>query len=224
MRKIRVTFIFMLLSGIGLLSVEAQVSVKDIDGNVYKTITIGKQVWMSENLKTTKYRNGDVIGTTGTASQDIRLLIFPKSQWAYNGKESNSDIYGRLYTWYAATDSRGVCPVGWHVPTDAEWSTLITFLGGEELAYGKLKEADEIHWLKYDTGTNETGFTALPGGLRNSRGPFDDLGTSGYWWSSSEGSTSEGWCQIMNNTPGSLNKNLFLKRNGLSIRCLMTTY
>jgi len=218
------TIILMLFLSIGLLSVRAQVIVKDIDGNVYKTITIGKQVWMSENLKTTKYRNGDVIGTTGTSSQDIRLTVSPKYQWAYNGKESNSDIYGRLYTWFAATDSRGVCPVGWHVPTDAEWSTLITFLGGEIFAYGKLKESDEIHWLKYDTGTNETGFTALPGGLRNSRGPFDDLGTNGYWWSSSEGGTSEGWCQIMSNTPGSLNKNLFLKRNGLSIRCLMTTY
>jgi uncharacterized protein (TIGR02145 family) len=224
MRKIKVIFIFMLFLSIGLLSVHAQVTVKDIDGNVYKTITIGKQLWMSENLKTTKYRNGEEIGTTGTVSQDIRMTVLPKFQWGYNGKESNSDIYGRLYTWYAATDNRGVCPLGWHVPTDTEWSTLITFLGGEILAYGKLKESDEIHWLKYDTGTNETGFTALPGGLRNSRGPFDDLGISGYWWSSSEGGTFEAWCQVMNNTPGSLNRNLFLKRNGLSIRCIMTTY
>src|SRR5512133_2727329 len=103
-------------------------SVKDIDGNVYQTITIGTQVWMVENLKTTKYRNGDLIGTTTPASLVIEGESAPKYQWAYDGNESNVAIHGRLYTWYVATDSRNVCPTGWHVPSDAEWTVLTDYL------------------------------------------------------------------------------------------------
>ena len=98
-------------------------TVTDIDGNVYHTITIGNQTWMAENLKTTKYRNGDAIGTT-TASKDTSTKSTPKYQWAYGGNEANVAKYGRLYTWYAATDTRNIAPAGWHVPTDAEWSIL----------------------------------------------------------------------------------------------------
>ena len=89
---------------------EVDNTIKDIDGNVYITVTIGTQVWMVENLKTTKYRNGDLIGTTTPATKDITNETTPKYQWAYNGNESNVDIYGRLYTWYAVTDSRNICP------------------------------------------------------------------------------------------------------------------
>ena len=220
MRHIKFIVFIMLFLGFGLSKLQGQMTVKDVDGNVYKTVKIGTQVWLSENLKTTKYRNGELIGTTSPSSMDIRSIDSPKYQWAFSGKESNSDTYGRLYTWYAATDNRGICPVGWHVPSDAEWSALITFLGGEVVAYSKLKEAGEAHWTKYDTGTNETGFTALPGGVRNSRGPFDDMGSSGFWWSSTEAGLSEAWYRLMNNTSGSLYRHLYLKRNGLSVRCL----
>ena len=220
-KKIIIFTMFIVI--LGQSSIKAQVTVKDVDGNVYKTTTIGTQIWMSENLKTTKYRNGELIGTTYPASMDIRSTLSPKYEWAYSGKESNSDIYGRLYTWYATTDNRGICPAGWHVPTDTEWSTLTTYLGGEVTAYSKLKEADEIHWIKYDTGTNETGFTAIPGGIRNSRGPFDDLGSSSYWWSSTGSGSSEAWYRHMNNTPGSFYRYLYLKRNGLSVRCIMNS-
>jgi len=101
-------------------------TVKDIDGNVYHTVTIGTQVWMVENLKTTKYRNGDLIGTSTPATLDIRGESNPKYQWAYDGNESNVAVYGRLYAWYTLTDSRNVCPIGWHAPTDTEWTTLTT--------------------------------------------------------------------------------------------------
>ena len=123
---------------IGLTKCQAN-SVKDIDGNIYRTITIGTQVWMAENLKTTRYRNGDLIGTTTPATLVIEGESAPKYQWAYDGNESNVATYGRLYTWYVATDSRNVCPIGWHVPTDAEWTVLTEFTalpGGARLEDG----------------------------------------------------------------------------------------
>jgi uncharacterized protein (TIGR02145 family) len=101
----------------------------DQDGNVYTSVTIGTQVWMVENLKTTKYRNGDLIGTTTPATLNISAEATPKYQWAPNYAESIVTTYGRLYTWYAVTDTRNVCPTGWHVPTNVEWSILTTFLG-----------------------------------------------------------------------------------------------
>jgi len=139
-------------------------TVTDVDGNVYHTVEIGTQVWMVENLKTTKYRNGDLIGTTTPATLDISSEATPKYQWAFEGNESNVNTYGRLYTWWAVTDIRGVCPTGWHVPTEDDWITLTTYLGGEDVAGGKLKEAGTTHWWAPNEGaTNSSGFTALPG-------------------------------------------------------------
>jgi len=204
---------------LGTTSLHAQ-TVKDIDGNIYSVLTIGNQMWMGENLKTTKYRNGELIKTTSPATKDIRGEFSPQYQWAYDGKESNVAVYGRLYTWFAVTDSRGVCPIGWHVPTDAEWSTLTTFLGGEIVAYSKLKESGELHWINYDTGTNEIGFTALPGGLRNGKGSFDDIGSRGSWWTSSENGPSDAWYRLMDCNFNSVYRYLFLKRNGFSVRCI----
>jgi uncharacterized protein (TIGR02145 family) len=120
--------------------------VTDIDGNTYRTVTIGSQVWMAEDLRTTRYRNGDLIGTTSPSTLDISGESAPKYQWAYAGDEGNVATYGRLYTWHASTDNRSIAPVGWHVPTDAEWVTLTEFLGGEAAAQGKLKEAGTTHW------------------------------------------------------------------------------
>jgi len=162
-------------------------TVTDIDGNMYKTITIGTQTWMAENLRTTKYRNGDLIGTTTPATLNISGEITPKYQWAYDGNESIAATYGRLYTWYALVDSRNLCPTGWHVPNDEEWTTLTEYLGGENVAGGKLKEISSAHWHRPNQGaTNESGFTALPGGGRNQYGLFRYIGESGDWWSSTE--------------------------------------
>jgi uncharacterized protein (TIGR02145 family) len=208
-----------LIFRLGFTITHAQ-TVSDIQGNIYKTVTIGNQTWMAENLKTTKYRNGELIKTTSPDTKDIRSEIAPQYQWAYEGKDGNADDYGRLYTWYTVTDSRGVCPLGWHVPTDADWSTLITFLGGEVVAYSKLKESGQIHWNKYDTGTNETGFTALPGGLRNSKGSFDDIGNTCNFWSTTENGTSDAWYRLMDYNLNTVHRFLFLKRNGFSVRCV----
>jgi uncharacterized protein (TIGR02145 family) len=112
----------------------------DKDGNIYNSVTIGTQMWITENLKTTKYSNGDAIPTT---TLDISLESTPKYQWAYGDDSTNIATYGRLYTWYAVIDSRNICPTGWHVPTDAEWETLKTNLGGDTIAGGKLKQTPE---------------------------------------------------------------------------------
>jgi uncharacterized protein (TIGR02145 family) len=140
---------------------------------------------MVENLKSTRYSNGDLIGTTNSATLNISGVATPKYQWAYDGDESNVAAYGRLYTWYAVTDSRNVCPTGWHVPTDAEWTTLTTFLGGESVAGDKLKETGAAHWQSPNTAaTNESGFTALPSGYRTDDGSFGGVGRYCYMWSS----------------------------------------
>ena len=104
-------------------------NITDKAGNVYTSVIIGPQTWLDKNLITTKYNNGDIIVTTTPATLDISNEIIPEYQWAYNGDESSVASYGRLYTWYAVTDNRGICPTGWHVPTDAEWKTLETGLG-----------------------------------------------------------------------------------------------
>jgi uncharacterized protein (TIGR02145 family) len=197
-------------------------SVSDIDGNVYKTAAIGTQVWMAENLKTTKYRNGDNIGTTTPATLSIYGETTPKYQWAYDGNESNVATNGRLYTWYAITDSRNVCPTGWHVPTNAEWSTLTTYLGGESIAGGKLKETGTSHWTTPNTGaTNESGFTALPSGYRGSFGTYMDVRYYGYWWSSSEHFSTSAYGRFLYYISRDVSGyNYFEKHFGFSVRCL----
>jgi uncharacterized protein (TIGR02145 family) len=200
---------------------ESTETVQDIDGNVYPIITIGKQVWMKVDLKTTRYSNGDSIGTTIPATLDITNEPTPKYQWAYNGEEINMEIYGRLYSWYAATDDRNICPTGWHVPTDADWSTLTTYLVGEYIAGGKLKETGIIHWKSPNAeATNESGFTALPGGYRYGNGTFYDIGGTGNWWSSTEVSTNNAWCYTLYNNLRNVNKHYGKKTNDLSVRCI----
>jgi len=154
-------------------------SVCDIDGNKYKTVKIGTQTWMAENLRTTKYRNGDAI-TNPTASQ-----MWGMSSGAYvnyNNDTSYVTTYGRMYNWHAVDDSRCLAPTGWHVPSQAEWNTLTAYLGGVYIAGGKLKETGTKHWSNPNEGaTNESGFTALPGG-RCQTGVFEFIGNTGYYW------------------------------------------
>jgi uncharacterized protein (TIGR02145 family) len=164
-------------------------SVIDIDSNIYKTITIGTQTWMAENLKTTRYHNGDLIGTTRRLN--ISRKSTPKYQWAYGGDEKNVATYGRLYSWYAVTDSRNICPTGWHVSTNNEWTTLANYLGGERVAGDKLKETGTTHWYSPNKGaTNESGFTALPAGSRLDKlwdfKIYTQMGQSGHFWTATE--------------------------------------
>jgi uncharacterized protein (TIGR02145 family) len=216
-----VIFLLSLSISFNTIAQESTETVHDIDGNVYPIITIGKQGWMKEDLKTTRYSNGDSINTTTPATLDITNEPTPKLQWAYDGNKSNVEIYGRLYTWYAATDDRNICPTGWHVPTYADWSTLTTYLVGEYVAGGKLKEKGTTHWKSPNTGaTNESGFTALPGGYRYGNGTFYDIGGTGNWWSSTEVSTINAWCYTMYNNLRNVNKHYGKKTNDLSVRCV----
>jgi len=199
-------------------------TVTDIDGNVYHIVTIGTQDWLAENLKTTKYHNGNLIGTTTPATLDISNATTyptPKYQWAYAGNESNVATYGRLYTWYAATDSRNVCPTGWHVPTEGEWTTLTTFLGGESVAGGKLKEAGTSHWISPNTGaTNSSGFTALPGGHRSINTGFEVINVYSVWWCSNEYDTTTAWYRLIFSDRVSFQGYYNNKAYGYSVRCL----
>ena len=196
-------------------------SVTDIDGNIYKTITIGDQIWMAENLKTAKYNNGDLIGTTIPATSYIQSENMPKYQWPYGGDESHVDTYGRLYTWYSATDNRSVCPTGWHVPTDSEWISLENQLGGLSVAGGKLKEIGTEHWTVPNSGaTNEMMFNALPGGYRMNTGEYDNKGSYGNFWSATSVNATVAYYRYLYYGNATMTKSFVNQKYGLSVRCL----
>lgn len=213
------------VTGLPKISVEKPYSlvptVTDVDANTYSTVKIGNQIWMAENLKTTKYRNGNLIGTTTPATLDISAETAPKYQWTSGGNESNVSTYGRLYTWYAIMDTRNICPTGWHVPTDAEWTTLTTYLGS--LSGGRLKESGTTHWLTPNTDAiNDSKFSALPSGMRNEDGTFNDLGWDCYWWSATEEEDSDAWSRNLDYSSYEIERESLgtNKRIGASIRCL----
>jgi uncharacterized protein (TIGR02145 family) len=194
-------------------------TVTDADGNVYHTLTIGTQVWMVENLKTTRYNDGTSIPNV-TDKTTWKNLTTPGYCW-YNNDIANKNIYGGLYNWFTVNTGK-LCPTGWHVPTDAEWTTLITFLGGESLAGGKMKETGTIHWQSPNSGANnESGFTALPGGYcLFSDGDFYLKSTEGDWWSSTEQSDDYAWLRYMNKTGTSSPRAYGNKKFGFSVRCI----
>jgi uncharacterized protein (TIGR02145 family) len=196
-------------------------TITDIDNNIYETVKIGNQQWMTENLKTTKYSNGDLIGTTTPATLDISNESSPKYQWVYDSFESNADIYGRLYTGYVVTDSRGLCPTGWHVPSDAELTALITGLGGESIAGSKLKEAGTTHWSSMDyEATNESLFSFLPAGNRENAGIFRDIGVGGFLWSSTVFDITNGWYFHVAGGTSQVGRIGAEKGAGFSVRCI----
>ena len=195
-------------------------SIIDIDGNDYQTVIIGNQVWLKENLKTTKYRNGDLISNVPTESDWAGLSMGAYS--FYSNNSSNNTIYGSLYNWLAVNDSRKIAPTGWHIPSEAEWTILQNFLGGELSAGGKLKETGLAHWQSPNEGaTNETGFTALPGGYRDTTGSFSNLGYKGVWWSASEKSSNTAYALFTYAEGTQLHGEPNEKRIGFSIRCIM---
>lgn len=158
--------------------------ISDSDSNVYPTVKIGRQVWMAENLRTTKYRNGDVITTTPIPTADIQSETNPKYQWPAKHNETIIEEYGRWYTWYTATDARGICPTGWHLPSKDEWSELHSFLHPESDL--KISEKSEIHWYPGYKGNNLSGFTARALYYRQIDGTIWNSNSGAFWWSSSE--------------------------------------
>lgn len=192
----------------------------DADENNYKVVTIGTQTWMAENLKTTHYSGGDEI-PDGTGAGDILGENNPNYWFAYDDVVDNVSTYGRLYTWYTVTDNRNVCPDNWHIPSDTEWTILTDYLGEMIIAGGKLKETGTVRWLSPNTeATNESGFSALPAGGRNYSGIFDDMGSDGLWWSSTEESTTNAWYRYTFYNGGNVAKSNGTKEVGFSVRCV----
>jgi len=195
-------------------------TISDVEGNVYNTVQIGSQCWMKQNLKTTKYHNGTSIAYPGSNNTTWQNNTTGAYAW-YNNDIAYKNTYGALYNWYAVNNSAGLCPAGWHVPTDAQWTALTTYLGGESVAGGKMKEAGTSHWNSPNTGaTNSSGFSGLPGGFRNTNGYFSDVGYYGYFWSSSEYSTAYAWFRNLNYTNAYVGRTNYSKGLGFSVRCL----
>ena len=193
--------------------------VTDIDGNVYHTVTIGTQVWMVENLKVTKYNDGTAIPlvTDNTAWSNLTTAGYC---WYNNDAPTYKDTYGALYNWYTVNTGK-LCPAGWHVPNDAEWTTLTTYLGDVNVEGGKLKETGTAHWLSPNAGaTNESGFEGRPGGTRFSNGTFSLIGEYGAWWSSSEITTSNAWLRVLLLSDDRVYKVGLDNDSGFSVRCL----
>ena len=197
-------------------------TVTDIDGNVYQTVTIGKQVWMAENLKVTHYRNG--VAIPNVTDDSTWMALTTGADCEFNDDVNNVATYGRLYNWYAVGDSRKIAPTGWHVASAAEWQTLANFLGGGAVAGGKMKDAGTTHWISPNTGaTNESGFSALPGGYRGSYrgGAYDGMGNYAYFWSSTEFSSCCAWGRFLGYGYLDLyHTNLLNKDFGFSVRCV----
>jgi uncharacterized protein (TIGR02145 family) len=194
-------------------------TVIDIDGNVYQTVTIGTQVWMEENLRVTHYRNGEAIPKVTDNYTWIGLLTGAYCE--YNNDINNVATYGRLYNWHSLNDSRNMAPSGWHVPTDAEWQTLVDFLGGSSVAGGKMKEAGTTHWLSPNTGaTNESGFSGLPGGGLNYVGSYGDMGSHAYFWSSTEFDSGLASYRRLLYTNSEESGSYGHKTTGMSVRCV----
>jgi len=208
-------------------------TVTDIDGNVYQGIQIGTQCWTQSNLKVSKYRNGDNI-PTGLSNADWQFTT-SGAYAIYNNDPVNDGLYGKLYNYFAATDSRGLCPTGWHVPSDGEWNILVKYLDPNadtvcincvqsSTVGGALKstamQPTPGGWNSPNTGaTNSSGFTALPGGLRISNGDFYGLTNNGVWWSSSVSSGSGAWSRDLNNGSSNIYRDSFGRAFGFSVRC-----
>lgn len=180
-------------------------------------IRIGTQVWMTKNLNVSRYRNGDAILQVNDPSAWSSLTV---GAWCYyENNNANGTTYGKLYNWYAVNDPRGLAPIGFHVPSDDEWTTLTTFLGGYTVAGGKIKAT--YGWNTPNTdATNSSGFTGLSGGYRFYSGDFSNIGFYSYWWSSSEGEPGTAWSRYLyfsNSWVTRLNTN---KNFGFFVRCL----
>jgi uncharacterized protein (TIGR02145 family) len=170
----------------------------DQDENTYKTIKIGTQTWMAENLRTTKYRDGESIPEVTDFTSWAKLTTGAYCNYDNTKNIDTIATFGRLYNWHTLSDIRNIAPSGWHVASDIEWTILTTYLSGAIGAGGKLKETSTTHWKSPNTGTtNETGFTALPGGLVYSSGTFGNIGNYGDWWCSTENNTTNAYCRSM---------------------------
>lgn len=192
--------------------------ITDIDGNEYRTIQIGVREWMAENLRTTRYRNGTPIPKVLDNSNWSNLASGAYC-WYNNDSSSYDNTYGKLYNWYAVIDTSGLCPTGWHVPSDNDWTALTNSLE-QPFVGAKLKEEGTAHWINNNPCvTNESGFSALPGGSRGADGSFTSIGEIADFWSNTSTTSTLAWYRELN-SGCNFSKNDPDKRSGLSIRCL----
>ena len=197
--------------------------VTDIDGNKYPVIRIGDKLWLQKNLRVKRYRNGDAIPEIPADAQWKTLTS--GAFCYYDNQESADSVYGKLYNWHTVTDSRGLCPAGWHVAGNEDWEAMGTVLGGNSVAGGKMKLTGTIEggsglWYAPNAdATNASGFTGLPGGYRINYGTYYSLGNVGYFWSATDTASVNAWNYILDANNGELKRNYNLKTNGFSIRC-----
>jgi len=193
--------------------------VTDIDGNIYEEIIIGNQTWLKDNLNVTRYRDGTVIPLVSNGS--VWSSTSAGAYCAYGNNNSNTAVYGALYNWYAVTDPKGLCPTGWHIPSNAELTTLTTYLGGLELAGGKMKESGTQYWHSPNTGAdNSSGFTALGAGYRDMNSVFAHFMELDYIWSSSEYSSTHGISRKLYHDNVVISFSGNYKNSGFSVRCI----
>lgn len=191
----------------------------DVDGNVYKTINIGTQTWMAENLKTSKYRTGYPIPNVANNN----WVSLSSGAWRYyDDLLVLNDTYGKLYNWYAVNNISNLAPAGWHVPSDNEWTTLINYLGGQGVAGVELKESGISNWLSPNTGaTNSSGFTALPGGyIPGYSSTFYEMLTTGLYWTTTSSNANSAYCRRVFNNNIIVDRLGLSKESGCSVRCI----
>lgn len=194
-------------------------TVTDIDGNTYRSVSIGKQVWMVENLNVSRYRTGDSIPIITDPVRWNKLKTH--GCCFYDNNPASGTTYGRLYNFFAAVDTRQLAPADWHVPGDDEWQTLVDFLGGDLLAGGRMKEAGTAHWCSPNVGaTNESGFTALPSGRRDDGGVFIDIGVATKFWSTLSNHSNTSWERGLSCRYGGVYFGNDDQRAGLAVRCV----
>ena len=210
-------------------------TVTDVDGNVYNTVQVGSQCWMKQNLKTTKYRNGTAITYPGSNNTNWQNNTTGAYAW-YNNDIANKTTYGALYNWYAVTNTNNLCPTGWHVPTDAQWTALTDYVSSQSsyrcnttATYIAKALAAKTNWSTSSNtcavgnnlnANNATNFTALPGGYRNADGSFNNVSSNGNWWSSSQGGASYAWSRRLTYNLAQVNYDYNNRSYGFSVRCL----
>lgn len=205
-------------------------TVKDFDGNVYNIIAIGKQFWMKENLRTKKYTDGTPIPTGLNDDQWKCDTIGAYSM--YDNNATNDSVFGKLYNWYAVADPRGLCPTGWHVPSDKDWNEMIkaidptanTFCSActqSTTAGGAMKEIKVSNWASPNEGaSNSSGFSGLPGGCRDYDGKYLELGAQGHWWTATQASNLDAYFFYLDFNSSNINRLNYFKANGQSVRCV----
>jgi len=203
------------------ISYSNQIECLTLNNIVLETVKIGFQVWTTKNLDVSTYRNGETIRHASTPQEWQDAASKGEGAWCYNDNDpSNGEMYGKLYNWYAVNDPRGLAPELYHIPSDAEWSVLTEYLGGEQIAGFKMKSTTTTGWANNGNGDNSSGFNGLPGGLCNNKGNFSNVYVYGNWWSSSESSANNAWNRNLYYNTTLVNRSNNFKSSGFSVRCL----